>query len=231
MQDITDVMSHETGQTEQSALLELWEIDLTSLGGGIYYLHNGTNEKGGAVVWQGQAYEPYPVQGEGFEINGKGPSNQPTLTVSNLFGLVTGIASSFNDCAGGRVVRRRVYVRFLDAVNFYAGNPDADPEQELYSRFDIEQLVSLTGSRATFRLSIPGETDGYQFPGRVMLADVCNWRYRSPECGYSGPPVADQQDNPVTDPTKDACGKRLCSCRLRKNESSFGGFLSIGKLG
>ncbi|EEJ7243450.1 phage minor tail protein L [Salmonella enterica subsp. enterica] len=231
MQDITDVMSSEAGQAEQSALLDLWTIDLTSLGGDICYLHNGVNEKGEPVIWQGQEYQPYPIQGDGFELNGKGPSNQPTLTVSNLFGLVTGIASSFHDCAGGRVVRRRVYVRFLDAVNFYAGNPEANPEQELYSRFDIEQLVSLTASRAIFRLAVPGETDGYQFPGRVMLADICNWIYRSAECGYNGPPVADQQDNPVSDPAKDACGKRRCSCCLRKNEDNFGGFLSIGKLG
>lgn len=231
MQDLPQAMITETGQTEQSALLDFWDIDLTPLGGDIYYLHDGASEKGEAVVWQGRAYQPYPVSGEGFEMNGKGPSNQPTLTVSNLYGLVTGIAASFNDCAGARVIRRRVYARFLDAVNFSAGNPDADPEQEQYARYDIEQLSDLNARTATFKLSVPGETDGYQYPSRVMLADVCNWIYRSQECGYAGPPVADQHDNPTTDPALDVCAKRRCSCeKYRKNLANFGGFLSIGKL-
>ncbi|MBE0723983.1 phage minor tail protein L, partial [Escherichia coli] len=44
------------------------------------------------VTWQGRKYEAYPIDGSGFEMNGRGSSARPSLTVSNLFGLVTGMA-------------------------------------------------------------------------------------------------------------------------------------------
>ncbi|MDU3156553.1 MAG: phage minor tail protein L, partial [Hafnia alvei] len=75
------------------------------------------------------------------------------------------------------------------------------------------------------------ETDGAQFPSRTMLADICSWAYRSAECGYTGPAVADEFDQPTANPGKDKCGKCRRSCELRNNIGSFGGFLSIGKLG
>ena len=45
----------------QDVLVELWEVDLRALGGQVYRLCNQVNEKNGAVVFAGQAYEPYPV--------------------------------------------------------------------------------------------------------------------------------------------------------------------------
>ncbi|HAU8760245.1 TPA: phage minor tail protein L, partial [Escherichia coli] len=51
------------------------------------------------------------------------------------------------------VVRRRVYARFLDAVNFVAGNPEADPEQELRDRWVVEQMSELTAMTASFVLA------------------------------------------------------------------------------
>ncbi|MGG8873408.1 phage minor tail protein L, partial [Escherichia coli] len=69
---------------------------------------------------------------------------------------------------GATVVRRRVYARFLDAVNFVAGNPEADPE--LSDRWVVEQMSELTAMTASFVLATPTETDGALFPGRIMLA-------------------------------------------------------------
>lgn len=74
---------------------------------------------------------------------------------------------------GGTVIRRKVYARFLDAVNFISGNPEADPEQEVVSRWLIEQCSELSAVSASFVLSTPAETDGAVFPGRIMLANTC----------------------------------------------------------
>ncbi len=62
-------------------------------------------------------------------------STRPTLTVSNLYGMVTGMAEDLQSLVGGTVVRRKVYARFLDAVNFATGNSDA-----------IEQEVMAAGA-------------------------------------------------------------------------------------
>ncbi len=151
----------------------LWEIDLTEVGGERYFFCNEQNEKGEPVTWQGRQYQAYPIQGTGFELNGKGSAARPTLTVSNLHGMVTGMAEDLQSLVGGTVVRRKVYARFLDAVNFVNGNSDADPEQEVISRWRIEQCSELSAVSASFVLSTPTETDGAVFPGRIMLANTC----------------------------------------------------------
>ncbi|EEW4052332.1 phage minor tail protein L, partial [Escherichia coli] len=148
----------------------------------------------------------------------------------NLFGLVTGMAEDLQSLVGATVVRRRVYARFLDAVNFVAGNPEADPEQELTDRWVVEQMSELTAMKASFVLATPTETDGALFPGRIMLANTCTWDYRGEECGYDGPAVADEYDQPTSDIAKDKCSKCLRGCELRGNVANGGFFLSINKL-
>ncbi|CTW48665.1 phage minor tail protein [Escherichia coli] len=144
MQDIRQETLNECTRAEQSASVVLWEIDLTEVGGERYFFCNEQNEKGEPVTWQGRQYQPYPIQGSGFELNGKGTSTRPTLTVSNLYGMVTGMAEDMQSLVGGTVVRRKVYARFLDAVNFVNGNSYADPEQEVISRWRIEQCSELS---------------------------------------------------------------------------------------
>ncbi|EFE7005574.1 phage minor tail protein L [Escherichia coli] len=185
MQDIHEESLNESVKSEQSPRVVLWEIDLTVQGGERYFFCNELNEKGEAVTWQGRQYQAYPIDGSGFEMNGKGSSARPSLTVSNLFGLVTGMAEDLQSLVGATVVRRRVYARFLDAVNFVAGNPEADPEQELSDRWVVEQMSELTAMTASFVLATPTETDGALFPGRIMLANTCMWDYRGDECGYT----------------------------------------------
>ena len=68
------------------------------------------------------------------------------------------------------------------------------------------------------------------FRGRIMLANTCTWTYRGDECGYHGPAVADEYDQPTSDITKDKCSKCLSGCKFRNNVGNFGGFLSINKL-
>ena len=148
----------------------------------------------------------------------------------NLHGMITGMAEDLQSLVGGTVVRRKVYARFLDAVNFVNGNSEADPEQEVISRWRIEQCSELSAVSASFVLSTPTETDGAVFPGRIMLANTCTWTYRGDECGYSGPAVADEYDQPTSDITKDKCSKCLSGCKFRNNVGNFGGFLSINKL-
>ncbi|HCM1914664.1 TPA: phage minor tail protein L [Salmonella enterica subsp. salamae serovar 28:r:e,n,z15] len=230
MQDIPQSTLNETTKSEQSARIELWEFDLTPAGGERFFFCNEPNEKGEPVTWQGRQYEPYPIKARDFEMSGTGPSPRVSLLVSNLFGLVTGMAEDLHSLTGASVVRRQVCAKFLDAVNFVQGNPEADPEQEVVARYVVEQLSELTAVTANFVLASPTETDGSVFPSRIMLADTCPWPYRGDECGYSGPPVADEFDRPTGDPAKDKCSHCMTGCEFRKNEARYGGFISIQKL-
>ncbi len=123
-----------------------------------------------------------------------------------------------------------MYARFLDAVNFVAGNPEADPEQELTDRWVVEQMSSLTAMTASFVLATPTE-DGRGAVSRSHHAGEHRmWTYRSDECGYTGGAVADEFDKPTTDIRKDRCSKCMRGCEMRGMVANFGGFLSINKL-
>lgn len=227
MRDMPLAMRQESVKIEQSALIELFDVDLTHIGGDVYRFHAGTNELRGAIVWKGDRYEPYPVQASGFEFNGRGTSNRPKLTFANVSGLMTGLNSDLNGLVGGLVTRRQVYAHHLDASNFINGNEQADPTQEAISRYVIERPVSLDRQFAAYELSLPSETDGARIPARMITTDVCCWQYRKDGCGYTGGPCADEMDQPVNDMALDKCGKRLSSCQLRWGKNAplpFGGF-------
>lgn len=52
MQDIPQSTLNETTKTEQSARIDLWEFDLTPIGGERYFFCNELNEKGEPVIPQ-----------------------------------------------------------------------------------------------------------------------------------------------------------------------------------
>jgi len=215
MRDIPAEMLIDVTVIEQDAFLEFFDVDLSQFGGDLYRFHSGLNGLRQPVVWQGNTYEPYPVQASGFDVSGTGTSNRPTLTLANISGLITGINNDFDDAVGAIVTRRKVYQKHLDAVNFSNGNPNADPTMESVTRYVIEQCTGLQAEFVTYTLCLPSETDGALLPSRVVQADVCPWIYRSSECSYTGGPVADEFDQPTSDSSKDKCAKHLISCKFR----------------
>jgi len=48
-----------------------------------------------------------------------------------------------------------------------------------------------------FTLSTAFDLDGVVLPKRRALRYTCPWIYRSANCGYAGPPVADAEDQPI----------------------------------
>jgi lambda family phage minor tail protein L len=217
------------------ALVELFELDATGIGGPLLRFHAGTNALGGSVVWQGNAYQPYPVQAEGFEWSGRGTLPRPKLTVSNVGGLVGAYVLQYQDLLGAKVTRRRTLAKYLDAVNFPGGvNPSADPTQALPDEvYFIDQKSSETPEAIIFELAPSFDVRNVFLPGRQVL-QTCAWVYRGAECGWvpggSGP-YYDAGDA-VTDAAHDQCGKRLTSCKLRfggGNPLPFGGFPAAGR--
>lgn len=168
--DIRDYQELE--KLEQTALIELFDIDLTKVGGGITYFCAQTNEKGEGMVWQGRQYLPYPIQAQGFEISGDGASSRPSLGISNLLGWVTGAIHEHDGVIGCSVVRRRVLAKYLDAVNFIDGNDNADPLAETVDKWTVNRLTSLNSQSATFELASPAEMDNAVIPARPVLANV-----------------------------------------------------------
>ncbi|WP_195433249.1 phage minor tail protein L [Morganella morganii] len=232
MRDISADMRIAVTQIEQSAMLDLYEVDLSRFGGNVYRFHDGMNGLLKPVIWQGNRYDPYPVQVTGLSMTAQGASARPKMTFANIDGLLTAINNDYDDALGAIVTRRQVMEQYLDAVNFPDGNNQADPSREAVQKFVIEQRENSDSDFVTYVLALPTETDNAQIPARVIQADICPWRYRGQDCGYDGPPVADEKDQPTNDPTKDQCSHKYRGCKLRHSSVlPFGGFLGSNKLG
>lgn len=197
-----------------STVIELFELDATSVGGDILYFHAGTNEIRQNVVWNGNTYTRYPVIVSGFEFNGSGQFPRPKLKVSNIFSAITALVLNYNDLLGVKLTRRRTLAKFLDAVNFASGiNANADPTAEFAQDiYFIDRKSNEDRDIVEFELCSAFDVAGIQLPRRQVIQNVCTWRYRGPECGYTGPPVFDINDAPIVEASTSA-GKALLSAR------------------
>lgn len=213
-----------------SAMVELFVLDMTNTtSGGYLYFHAGTNGMSQNVIWQGQEYQAWPIQAKGFDITTQGSLPRPQISVANVGGLLSGEVGANDDLTGCRITRKRTLVMYLDAVNFPAGNANADPNQHLPDEmWFVEQKMSETRYLIEFQLSSVFDLMGIQLPYRQIIQNSCPWKYRGAECGYTGP-YFDRLDQPTTSASNDACGKLLSSCRARQayfsnNILTFGGY-------
>ncbi|WP_186137969.1 phage minor tail protein L [Burkholderia gladioli] len=214
-------------QLEPGALVELFEVDCTSIGGDLLRFHG--HLQSASIWWQGNEYKAWPIQATGFEHTSDAQQPEPKLTVGNVNGTISALCVFLADLAGAKVRRRRTLAKYLDAVNFPGGNPTADPSEEMATElWYIEQKSSETNVQVEFTLSSALDFGGQQLPGR-QIVQICQIDYRGPYCGYTGTAYFDVNDQPVTDPALDRCSKRIsgCECRFGVNEPlSISGFLS-----
>lgn len=210
------------------AVIELYVLDLSRFAAPIVYFHAGTNRLDADVTWQDQVYQRYPVKATGFEWKGSGTLPRPQLAVSNTTGVISAMCRLYSDMVGARVVRKRTLARYLDAVNFPAGNPTADPNEYFPDDiYFVNQKTREDGEFVELELAVAFDVEGVQLPRRQVIRNSCPWRYRGDGCGYAGGPVADANDNPTNDASADVCGKRLESCKLRFGDAGwlpFGAF-------
>lgn len=211
----------------------LFELDASSIGADILRFH--AHLQSGPIYWQGNQYDPWPIECDGFARSSAQPAS-PTLRVSNIDGTITALCLLFDDLVGSKLIRRQTLVKYLDAANFGGVNPTADPDEHFPDEiWYIERKAAETNETIEFELASAADLNGEQFPGRQIIANACGWilrgGYRGPYCGYAGPPVADINDQPTSDPSKDVCGGRLGSCKLRfgaNDELPYGGFPAAG---
>lgn len=215
------------------AIVELYEIDSTAIGGDVTRLHAGTNELKSAVVWQGNTYTPFPIECQGWEFTGQGQLPRPKVRVSNTGGLLAAYTRAYQDLVGAKFTRKRTLVKYLDAVNFAGGvNPTADPGAYLADDvYFVDRKAAENKVFIEFELAAAFDVAGVQLPRRYIVQNVCPWKYRGAECSWTGTTYFDAQDQPVATPALDKCGKRLASCKARFgefNQLPFGGFPAAG---
>jgi lambda family phage minor tail protein L len=164
------------------------------------------------IVFQGQEYQPWPLEATGFEFSGQGTIPQPQLAVSNIGGIISATALQLNDLVGAKVTRLRTWAPYLD------DQPTADPQMQLTPDiYYVNRKVSETGISVTFELTTAFDTTGLQLPSRQILQNSCTWIYKSAQCTWVPKPgfYFDTTDAPQATVGADQCGKRLTSCQCR----------------
>jgi len=229
------VITADAQQLEPGGRITVYELDASSFGADQLFFHQ--HLQSGVIWWQGQEYGAWPIEASGFERTSDQPPS-PRLKVGNVDGRIGALCLMFDDLVGARIIRRQTLVKYLDAANFPGGNPTADPDEEFPDEiWFIERKASEDSETVEFELTTAIDLNGEQLPGRQIVAGNCGWiirgGYRGPYCSYNGPPVADSDDNPTDDPSRDQCGGRLKSCKLRFGENNplpYGGFPAAGLL-
>ena len=195
------------------ALLTLFELDATDIGGELTRWAPHTNELGTGIVFQGNTYTPFPIEAEGFERTTEGGLPRPTLRAANLDGQVGALCSEFDDLVGAGVTRRQTLVKFIDSVNFASGvNPTAGAYEYPPETWVIEQKTAETMEAIEWELAAKCDANGLRVPARRMNTDTCGWVLAS-DCPYVG-----------------SCSRTLAACKTNwgaANDLPFSGFPGI----
>lgn len=201
----------------------------------LYFTKRGASGTG-EVKFDGITYTQIDLEADGFKWDGQGTFPQPKLSVSNVSGLLTPLLVQNEYYVGAVVTVITTFEKYLD------GASEADPTQtfpiEIYT---IEQPTDINHAFSEWRLSSIIDQTGSKLPGRVMLRDVCNLKYRRlvngvltnfpGECPYNGVSYYNENDVATT-AANDKCSHRESGCSLRygaKKKKPFGAFPGISR--
>lgn len=180
-------------------VVTLFDLDLTDLGGPVFYFtpnllsggglllnEDGSvalNEDGSAIplegegvefiTWRGKQYFPLPIEASGFEMNSSGQLPRPKLTVANVLNLIKPEMITYNNFVGATVTRWRTFAKHLDN--------GADPDSEVFFPLDVYKIDRKSGENSVmveFELVTSLDQEGMQLPRRQIIRSACTHRYR-----------------------------------------------------
>lgn len=222
-------------QIEPGATVQLVEVDGTEFGmDKILRFHAYNISEDGwqsfaaenlpSIVWQGNEYDPHPYELTNLALSSEGSQPTPTLSVGNVLNYVTALCLEYDDLVKARVRIHTTFKKYLDAVNWVQGNPDANPNEERVQLFYINAKTSETRQQVDFELCSPFNLQSLQLPTR-QITPMCTWAmrgwYRSGTgCDYAGTKCFLKDGTPTDDKSKDVCGGQLTDCKARLGAES-----------
>ena len=177
----------------------------------------------GNVVFNGNIYEPLPIEADGFEMTGKGQLPTPMLRLGNN-PAISALIKVSGDLLGAKVTRLRTFKRFLD------GMPQANPAAILAQPdiYRVDRKARQSRALIEFELAAWTDQQGIRIPRRQVIRDTCTHSYRRfvgsgyvyGTCPYNDDAAFDVYNNPTGDPAADSCPRKLKGCVVRFGESA-----------
>lgn len=221
------------------AVVTLFQMDLTKLGGSVVCWTNNT-DAGESVYFGGVEYTAVPMEWEGFDRDAQNAPARPKMRISNVTNMVTALLQQYKDLIGADLTRMRTFAKYLDS------GPEADGNQVFsFDRFKVSRKSAHNKVFVEWELRASTDVEGVMLP-KGLVVRYCQARYRrwdaatqsfvydttTAACPYTGSQAYDIMDKPTT-PDKDRASKRLSCCQMRfgKNaELPFMGFPGVGRL-
>ena len=197
-----DKVSKAVFDMEPTAVIELFRIyPNESIKPNSYInVHNGS-VFGGAIVWQGELYNPVPMETEGFSISSSGKPNRPIMRISNRDYLITNLLANNEDFKNAKIERKRTFLKYLDDENFDGGNPWGEPDPKAEITVDFYLVAQKRQENKVYvelELGSPLDIESRDLTNRKVLAKYCFWNYRGPGCQYEGNIVQRSDGKPFT---------------------------------
>tara|TARA_R100000426_G_scaffold56217_2_gene40128 strand:- start:240 stop:863 length:624 start_codon:yes stop_codon:yes gene_type:complete len=193
----------ELNKINPSHIIELFELELT-VGKHIatgnpqglpttYRFHAGANLNSfGEVIFQSQTYQRVAVQTQGFEKKSTGVLTRPTITFSNLGGIVQNPAAGLvvtmsdflaivnnvtphNDLIDAKITRKMPLASALDNANFSSGtNPFGTPSADRLRDeiFVIDRKAIENRQIVQFELTAAHDLENRLIPQRTVTRDL-----------------------------------------------------------
>jgi lambda family phage minor tail protein L len=196
-------------QLSPDTKVELYELDLNPLSVNLTHRFHAQTFVPTDLIFNGQTYQPYPIEAEGFELNGGGQLPTPRIKVSNIFGFASDLIQQYRGCVGAKLTRRLTFAKNLNTPTS-PNNLLRDPDIWFVAGYSEDRLL------VTFDLKSELDLRGVKLPKRLILKNVCQWKYKGTECSYTG--------------TLATCDKSLQACEEHFGEGNplpFGGFPGV----
>lgn len=161
----TNIQSEINKLQQNSAYVELYKLDASIIGGSVYYFTNQRSATGGVVTFAEQEYQAIPILGQGFDVTSTGTMPKPTITISNVEGMLLGAVVSLGDLVGATLTRMRTFAKFLD--------DGSSPNTAAYigpEKWIIEQKIHHDKHYLQWQLTTSIDRLGFRF-GRQCLKD------------------------------------------------------------
>jgi lambda family phage minor tail protein L len=156
------------------------------------------------VTWLGETWNHLDAKTSGFESNGR-TFPKPKISIANIQNTIGSLVQLYDDLLGATLYRYRTLETYLQI---------GSAELLQVEQWTIQQKTTHNNLTIDWELSILN-LENRNCPGRAYRSNYCASRYRSPECGYTGPAVATVNDAPTSLMSLDDCGRKLGSCKLR----------------
>ena len=232
-------LQEEAQSLNPSAVLSLFTLDASNIGGSVYRFCSEAEPDGTPVSFDGNSFSQISLKTEGFEWNSNGTMPRPKMSVSALNDTFYSLVVSTQGAQGALIQRDRTLAKFLDGHE-YGGQGIKFPS-DLYI---VDRVTQLTKSIVVLELLTPLDLPRCQVPSRMALRDLCPWVYRrwngsaweydqtGNACPYTGTACFTRYGESTSDKSEDSCGRKMSDCVARHGifkNLPYGGFPGLAR--